>query len=127
TPEEREKRKTGAQNKLLEIETSKNSIRTFEDNAREQLDSQRKRMRDSILEDIRTAINAKAKNAGYTIVIDIAAESFNQTPIVMYTNGENDMTETILSQLNVGAPPPATSTDVPKTPDKSTNSTSGNK
>ncbi|HZV35795.1 MAG TPA: OmpH family outer membrane protein [Verrucomicrobiae bacterium] len=111
TPEEREKRKTAAQNKLAEIKTSENTIRTFEDNAREQLDSQRKRMRDGILDDIRTAVNAKAKSGGYAMVIDTAAESFNQTPVIMYTTGENDMTDAILAQLNVGAPPPAASTN----------------
>ena len=109
TPEERDKRKTAAEAKMLEMKTSENTIRTYEDNAREQLDSQKKRMRESILADIRTAINAKAKIAGYTIVIDTASESFNQTPIVLYTTGENDMTDAILSQLNAGAPPRASS------------------
>jgi outer membrane protein len=114
TPAEREKRKTAAENKLMEIKTSENTIRTFEDNAREQLDSQKKRMRDSILDDIRGAINAKAKAAGYTMVIDTAADSFNQTPIVVYNNGENDMTDSILAQLNVSAPPPSSDTTKPQ-------------
>jgi Skp family chaperone for outer membrane proteins len=105
TPEERDKRKTAAEAKLAEIETSKNTIRTFEENAREQLDTQKKRMRDTILSEIRTAINAKAKLAGYTMVVDTAADSFNQTPVILYTTGENDITEAILTQLNAGAPP----------------------
>src|SRR3954452_20951013 len=64
TPEEREKRKAQAEAKLLDIKTSENTIRTFENNAREQLDSQRKRMRESILQEIRAVINAKAKSGG---------------------------------------------------------------
>ena len=118
TPAEREKRKTSAEAKLLEIKTSENTIRTFEDNAREQLDSQKKRMRDSILQDIRTAINAKAKIGGYTMVIDTASESYNQTPIILYTNGENDMTEAILTQLNLAAPPANAPAESPKASDK---------
>src|SRR5581483_11402435 len=47
TPEERDKRKSAAEAKLLEIKTSENTIRTFENTARDQLDSQKKRMRDS--------------------------------------------------------------------------------
>jgi Skp family chaperone for outer membrane proteins len=90
--------------KLAEIKTTENTMRQFEENAREQLDTSKKRMRDDILKDIRAAISAKAKAAGYSLVIDSAAESINQTPILLYNNGENDMTDTILSQLNAGAP-----------------------
>jgi outer membrane protein len=108
TQEERDKTKSTAEAKLLEIKTSENTIRTYEENAKDQLDSQKKRMRDSLLQDIRTAINAKAKAAGYTLVIDTASDSFNQTPVVLYSTGENDMTDAILTQLNATAPPPAT-------------------
>jgi outer membrane protein len=104
TPEERDKRKAAAETKLQEIKTTENTMRQFEENAREQLDTSKKRMRDDILKDIRTAISAKAKTAGYTLVIDTASESFNQTPIILYSSGESDMTDTILSQLNAGAP-----------------------
>lgn len=106
TQEERDKAKTAAEAKLLEIKTSENTIRTYEENARDQIDSQKKRMRESLLQDIQAAINAKAKAAGYILVIDTAADSFNQTPVVLYSNGENDMTDAILGQLNAGAPPP---------------------
>ncbi len=105
TPEERDKRKAAAETKLAEIKTAQNTMRQFEENAREQLDTSKKRMRDDILKDIRTAITAKAKAAGYSIVIDTASESFNQTPVLLYSSGENDMTDMILSQLNAGAPP----------------------
>jgi len=32
------------------------------------------------------------------------AESANNTPVVLYSNNENDITEAVLSQLNAGAP-----------------------
>ena len=126
TPEERDRRKAAAQNKMAEIDTSKNSIRTFEDNAREQIETQRKRMRDSILDDIRTAVKAKAQSGSYTMVIDVAAESANGTPVLMYNSGDNDITDAILSQLNINAPPPSTTTnDVPAASGKP--NTTGNK
>ncbi|MDB6112831.1 MAG: hlpA [Pedosphaera sp.] len=107
SPEEREKRKNSAETKLLEIKAAENTIRTFEGNAKDQLDSSRKRMRDSILQEIRTAINAKAKSGNYTMVVDTAAESINNTPVVLFSNGESDITDAILSQLNAAAPPVA--------------------
>jgi outer membrane protein len=120
TQEERDKAKTAAESKLLELKTSENTIRTYEENAKDQLDSQKKRMRDSLLQDIQGAVNAKAKANGYTLVIDTSAESFNQTPVVLYNTGENDMTDMILKQLNAGAPAEAAKDDKPdtKTDDK---------
>jgi outer membrane protein len=118
TPEEREKRKAQAEAKLLDIKTSENTIRTFESNARDQLDAQRKRMRESILQEIRAVINAKAKAGGFTLVIDTASETVNSTPVILYSNGENDITDAILTQLNVSAPPSTASTEPAKPADK---------
>jgi Skp family chaperone for outer membrane proteins len=113
--QERDKAKSAAEAKLLEIKTSENTIRTYNENAKDALESQNKRMREGILQDIQAAVNAKAKASGYTMVIDTTADSMNLTPVILYSNGENDMTEAILAQLNAGAPPP---TDTPKDADK---------
>ena len=61
-------------------------------------------MRDNILGEIRTVINNKAKAGNFSMVIDYAAESINKTPVVMYNNGENDITQAVLAQLNASAP-----------------------
>jgi outer membrane protein len=102
--EERDKRKKSAEDKFKQIKDSEDAIQQYERQARTTLDEQKKRMRDSILEEIRTTINGKAKAAGYALVFDTVAESVNNTPVVLYSNNENDITETVLSQLNAGAP-----------------------
>jgi len=102
--EERSKRKKNAEAKLKDLKDTEETIVQFEKQARTTLDEQRRRMRDNILVEIRNLVNAKAKAGGYTMVIDVAAESVNNTPVVLYTNGENDMTASILEQLNLGAP-----------------------
>jgi outer membrane protein len=124
TAEERDKRKTAAENKLLQLKDAESTMRTFVDTARDKLDSQKKRMRDNILTDIRAAISAKAKAGSYNMVIDSASDSFNQTPVLLYTNGENDMTDAILSQLNAGAPP---SSDTAKPADQPSEKAAGGK
>ena len=116
--EEREKRKKSAEDKLKQIKDSEEAITQYERQARTTLDEQRKRMRDSIVEEIRAAVNSKAKTAGYALVIDTGAESGNGnaaagtpgTPVFLYANSENDITAAVLSQLNAGAPaePPKT-------------------
>lgn len=104
TPETREKRKAAAEDKLRELKTSENTIRTFKSTMDDQLSSQMKRMKDAIKQDILTAVTAKAKAAGYTMVVDSSAESVSGFPVLLYTSGENDMTDSVLSQLNANAP-----------------------
>jgi outer membrane protein len=102
--DEREKRKKTAELKLLEIRESEQTIDSFRRQAAATLDEQKRRMRDKILGEIRTAVNAKAKAASYSMVIDVAAESANATPVLLYNTGDNDITDDILSQLNATAP-----------------------
>jgi outer membrane protein len=102
--DERDRRKKAAADKLKQIQDSKATIEQYERTAQSQLADQRTRMRADILKEINAAVAAKAKAAGCTLVIDIAAETINQTPMVIYSTGENDLTDAVLAQLNVGAP-----------------------
>jgi Skp family chaperone for outer membrane proteins len=102
--EEREKRKKSAEGKLLDIKSLEQNITDFDKAARTRLEEKQRRMRDNILTEIRNVINAKAKAAGYAMVIDSAAETINRTPVLIYTNGDNDITAAVLSELNVTAP-----------------------
>jgi hypothetical protein len=36
--------------------------------------------------------------------VDTAAETVNNTPVVLFTNGESDLTQAVLDQLNAAAP-----------------------
>jgi outer membrane protein len=107
--DEREKRKKAAEDKLKEIKDSEETITEFERQARTRLDERRQRMRNNILEEIRKVINAKAKAAGYSLVYDSSAESATGTPFILFSNNENDLTDSVLQQLNIGAP-----ADLPK-------------
>jgi outer membrane protein len=102
--DEREKRKKSAEANLLEIKRMEDQINQFDRSARTTLDEQLRRMRENILEEIRTVVNAKAKSGSFSMVLDTAAESFNKTPIVLYHNGENDLTTNVLNQLNATEP-----------------------
>ena len=102
--EERDKRKNAAEKKLLEIKEIEQTANLFQKNSNENLNIQVRRMTENILKDIRELIDAKAKAGGYALVVDTAAQSAAGTPIVLFTNGQNDITTEILSQLNAGAP-----------------------
>jgi outer membrane protein len=113
SPEERDKRKKSAEDKLKQLKETEDTIQQYERQARTTLDEQRKRMRESILEEIRAALNLKAKSAGYALVVDTTAETINNTPVVLFSNNENDMTQVVLEQLNTSAP-----IELPKTDEK---------
>ena len=103
SPDEREKRKKTAEDKLKQIKETEDTIQQYERQARTTLDEQKKRMRDSLVEEIRAALNGMAKSAGYSLVLDTAADSLNGTPIVIFSNGDNDVTENLLRQINAAA------------------------
>jgi outer membrane protein len=102
--DERDKRKKSAESKLLEIQQIEKDVTAFRRTTQNTLEEHKRRMRDKILGEIREVIDVKAKSGNYALVLDTAAESINQTPIVLYTNGANDLTEEILTQINATAP-----------------------
>jgi outer membrane protein len=117
--EEKDKRKKDAEKKQLEVRELEQSIRTFDDNSRKTIVEMQKRMRESVLRDIRGVVEEKAKVAGYQAVLDTAAESINQTPVVVYTSllgGSDDLSDGVLKALNANAPADAVKKDEEKKP-----------
>lgn len=102
--DEKQKRKKSAEDKLLEIRQLEQQVQQYQRQSEATLLEKRRRMRDQILREIRETVVTKSKTAGYSMVIDTAADSINQTPVFLYTNGENDMTDDLLKQLNANAP-----------------------
>jgi outer membrane protein len=113
--DEREKRKAAAEKKLLEIKEIEQSVSAFDRTSRTTLSEQQRRMREKLLGEIREKIDTRAKAQGYTLVLDSSAESFNnQTTIFLYIDSQNDLTQSILTELNATAPAGALTAD----PDK---------
>ncbi len=105
--EERERRRKEAEKQLQEVREQENSIRNFDQTSRQVLEEQRGRMRESVLRDIRSALDEKAKVGGFGLVFDLAATTLNQTPVIMYNTlagTDADLTEVLLKQLNANAP-----------------------
>jgi len=110
--DEREKRKKSAEGKLAELQDLERSVRTFRSTTQTTLEEQKRRMREEILTYLKGVINAHAKKGNYTHVFDVAAESRNETPILLYTSGQNDFTDDVLAEINASAP--AEKADAPK-------------
>lgn len=102
--EERDKRKKAAETKLLEIKEIEQSITQYERSAQSQIMEQQRSVRDKIVKEIRESVDAISKAHGFTMVFDTAAESINNTPVLLYNTGENDITDEVLKHVNSTAP-----------------------
>jgi outer membrane protein len=114
--DERDKRKKNAETKLTELQDLERSVRTFRSTTQTTLEEQKRRMREEILGYLRGVIDSHAKKGNYTYVFDSAAESVNQTPILLFNSGANDFTEEVLAEINANAPADLTKVE-PAKPD----------
>jgi len=110
--DEREKRKKEAEGKLIRINDLRQTIDQFERTAKGNIEEKLRQSREKIVKEIKEVIATKCKSNGMSMVFD-SGTSEGRLPMVLYTNGTNDLTEEILAQLNANAPP-----DLPKPDDK---------
>ncbi|MBM3831749.1 MAG: OmpH family outer membrane protein [Verrucomicrobia bacterium] len=103
--DEREKRRKSGETKLAELKEIEQSVMQFRRQAETNIMEQKQRMRENILKLIQDVINSKASAGNFTFVFDRSALAFFQTPVLLYTNGQNDLTEEVIRQLNSTAPP----------------------
>ena len=90
--EERDKRKKAAETKLLEIKEIETNIAQFRRTAEATLSELGGRLRSKLFKDIQEQVAIFAKSGGYAYVWDTVAQSVNNTPILVYASGENDLT-----------------------------------
>jgi outer membrane protein len=102
--DERQRREKNAKDKLLEIKQLEQQVQAFQRQSESTLLEKRRRMRDNILREIREAVITKAKAGGYNFVFDSAADSVNQTPVFVFADTSNDLTDQMLTELNANAP-----------------------
>ncbi|MEY4387186.1 MAG: hypothetical protein RLY20_2469 [Verrucomicrobiota bacterium] len=105
---EREKKKSEAEKKLASLRDQDETIKKYQNQAQTRIADQRRRVRDNILGEIRKVVTAIARSGSYSLVLDVAGETVNNTPVVLFSTGENDITQSVLDQLNSSAPPEVT-------------------
>jgi Skp family chaperone for outer membrane proteins len=112
--EEREKSKKAEDDKRAELEADKQYITEFERRADTHLRAKLQQRTTEIVEEIKGVVNAHAKAGGYSKVLDSSAESANlvQSPVLLYSDGQDDLTDAIIKELNAAAPPGSLDTNV---------------
>jgi len=106
--DEREKRKQAAGDKAKEMSNAKIALDQFQRQAEAQLADQSQRMSGNIVTEIRKAVADNAKAGNYTIVLNA-----NTAEVVVYVEPGIDITESVLKQLNAGAPVDVTKPALP--------------
>jgi len=109
SPQEREKRVKAKDAKLIQVNEIEQQFKQQDRIHRSTLEEKQFRAREKLFKEIQAVAHAKARAAGYTMVIDSAAETINRTPVVFFSNGTDDLTVSVLKELNAKAPP-----DLPK-------------
>lgn len=96
----RETRRDEAEEKLLELREYENKIRRFDQTRKKELDDQSKRMRGQIVDEIKEKLEGYAEKQGYSLVIDYSGQSLNGVPVVMYSDGKMDITDSLIALIN---------------------------
>jgi len=102
--EERKKRKAALEPKLKDLKDSETALKDTLARSEADLKQKTGRMMDKIVGDIKKAIESKAKSGGYSMVIDSSARGSNQTEMLLFNSGENDLTTAVVDMLNAAAP-----------------------
>ncbi len=112
--DEREKRKKEAEGKLIKINDLRQTVEQFDRTAKQNLDEKLRMTREKILKEIKDVITTKSKVGAFTLVLDSSTVApAGRPPVVLFTNGDNDLTAAVLETLNANAP-----ADLPKTDTK---------
>jgi Skp family chaperone for outer membrane proteins len=112
--EERAKYKKEADDLLLDLQIRGESISNYYATSESKRRDEMVRHVNDLTTEIRGVLEAMAKKQGYTLVLDRTAVTMTGNPLVLYTSGENDLTEALIKELNSTAPP--TPAPEPKNP-----------
>lgn len=99
--DERDKRKQAAAAKASEISNSQTTLEQFRRQAEAQLADESQRMSSNLKTDIEKAVADKAKAGGYTVVLNAGDVDLLA---VIYADPQTDISDSVLAQLNAGAP-----------------------
>ena len=93
--------------KIQEARNLDREIGEFRQTKERSLQEQFLRMRKDIIDDIMVVVNEKVKSGGYDLVIDKSGASLGQIPLVLFSRGDFDFSNEVITTLNKNAPKPS--------------------
>lgn len=95
----RDRLKQSAADKAQQINDSKTAFDKFQREVEASLADKSQRMTANLISEIQKAVGDKAKLGGYSLVVNSASNE-----AVVYVASETDISDSVLSELNAGAP-----------------------
>ena len=118
SPAAKDERKKKREDKINQGRALEQEINEFKTSREKQLRESAQRVRNSIVEDIMVAINAKVKSDNYDLVLDKSATSISGVKTLLYSTDKMDFSSDVIAALNRNAPaasaaPAASNTPAP--------------
>ena len=104
--------------KIQQTRQLEQEINEFKGTREKQLQEQAVRMRNQIVEEIMTIINAKVKTDNYDLVFDKSGQSLNGVQIVLHSKESMEFSDDVITALNKTRPAPSTAAPPAATPRK---------
>ncbi|MBP7274892.1 MAG: OmpH family outer membrane protein [Kiritimatiellae bacterium] len=101
--EVRAAKRTLAEEKLMAKREQESKIRRFMELRQKQLDDQGRRMRRSIVDELRGVVKEYARERGIEIVLDASGNSLNGVELVLFADSRIDVTGDIIQAANRAA------------------------
>jgi outer membrane protein len=98
----REERQEKAEEILLDMRERQREVRRFDETHSKKLETQQRRMRRRIVNEIEETVQTYAMEQGFSAVLDTSGQSLNGVPNVVYFEENSDITEDVLALLNKG-------------------------
>lgn len=99
--ERREQKRMEAEDKLRELRDFEARLRNFDEEKRRLLDEQSKRMRRTLVKEIRDELRVYARREGFGLVIDVSGNTLNMEPVVLFADDRLDITDRLVERLNL--------------------------
>ena len=92
------------EDKINQVRQLEQEIQEFKNSRERQLQEQAVRMRNQIVEEIMTVINARVKNDNYDLVFDKSGQSINGVAVVLHSKDSMEFSDDVITSLNKNRP-----------------------
>lgn len=113
----KEKKTKERDEKIAETKNLEREITEFRNTRLQQIQDQKLRRRNEIVEEIQKLIEERVKTSGYDLVLDKSGNSANGVPVILFSKDGNDFSDDIINALNKNKPKdgaPAAAESAPK-------------
>ena len=90
--------------KIQQVRALEQEINDFKTSRERGLQEQAVRMRNQIVEEIMTVINARVKSDNFDLVLDKSGQSLNGVNLVLHANDKMDFSDDVVTALNKNRP-----------------------